>query len=75
MINFYQEWKDDKESEPRKVRKPKGHQCILCLKRVNGLKEHMDDVHGVGTYKRFLEAEERIREMKRQEFIAEMYKG
>lgn len=72
MINFYQTWKDDKESEPKKKRKRGSHQCVLCGSYVNGLKDHMDSVHGKGTYEKFVSAEEQIKERRRQEIIEVM---
>lgn len=54
MINFYQTWKDDKESKVKS--KKKSFTCVLCSKRVNGLPSHMEDVHGKGTWKRYLAA-------------------
>jgi len=72
MINFYQTWKDEKESEPKKKRMRGSHQCVLCSSYVNGLKDHMEVVHGKGTYKRYVFAQEQIKERRRQEIIEVM---
>ena len=72
MINFYREWKDEKEAEPKKKRNRKSHQCVLCGTRVNGLKDHMDGVHGKGTYSKYLSAQKIIEERRRQEIIEAM---
>jgi len=69
MINFYRAWKDEKESEPKK-KKPKGaYKCVVCGKRVNGLKDHMNQTHGQGTYQKFIQAEEILKERQRQELL------
>lgn len=62
MINFYQAWKEDKEyGQDTTKRKPKpAFQCKICSKRVNGLKRHVEDVHGVGVWARYLAAEAKI---------------
>lgn len=70
MIDFYRVWKDDKESEP-KVKPKKAFTCILCSKKVNGLSKHMDDVHGKGTWKKYLSALEAI-EKERTDKIIEL---
>jgi hypothetical protein len=69
MINLYQTWKDDKDSEPKKNKNHTEHKCILCGKSVNGLKDHMDNVHGKGTYKRYVSVEEQHKERRRQQLI------
>ena len=38
MINFYQTWKEDKNSSPKRKRSKPSSQCKICNKRVNGLK-------------------------------------
>ena len=68
MINFYQDWKDEKESEPKKKKK----RGVLCGSYVNGLKDHMEGVHGNGTYKRYVSAEEQLRKRRRQEIVKAM---
>lgn len=72
MINFYQEWKDDKESDvPKKKAKGK-YKCPLCHKRTNGLKDHMNGNHGKDSYKIMVQAEERLAELDRQRLISMM---
>jgi hypothetical protein len=69
MINFYQTWKDEKDSEPKRKKNRGQFECIICKKRVNGLKEHMEDVHGKGTYHKFLKAEQMINEQRRMQLL------
>lgn len=71
MINFYEAWKEDKEREPRNTRSKKQYRCKLCSKRVNGLKHHVEHVHGAGSWKRYLQAEQEIRD---SEFKAAFYR-
>ena len=68
MINFYQTWKDDKDSEPKRKRANPANQCKICDKRVNGLKQHVEDVHGTGMWARYLAAEATIEQNKLQQF-------
>lgn len=69
MIDFYRAWKDDKDSEPKVKPKKKGFTCILCSKRVNGLATHMDDVHGKGTWNKYLLALEAIEKERTDKII------
>lgn len=69
MIDSYRVWKDDKESEPKVKSKKKGFTCILCSKKVNGLPRHMDDVHGKGTWKKYLSAMEAIEKERTDKII------
>lgn len=69
MINFYQVWKEDKESNP-KIRKGKvGTECRICGKHVGGLKRHVEDVHGQGMWARYAAAEEQERQAVKQRFL------
>jgi hypothetical protein len=69
MINFYQAWKDDKESTSSTRRGKVGTECRICGKHVGGLKRHVEDVHGRGMWARYLAAEERERALVRQRFL------
>jgi len=62
MINFYREWKDDKDAEPRTKSRPRRFECKLCGKRVNGLADHVKQVHGgLEAWKRYLAAEQQVK--------------
>jgi hypothetical protein len=69
MINFYQAWKEDKESAPRTKKTKAGTECRICGKHVGGLKRHVEDVHGRGMWSRYLAAEERERQLVKQRFL------
>lgn len=69
MIDFYRVWKNDKESEPKAKAKAKAHTCILCSKRVNGIATHMDDVHGKGTWKKYISALEALEQERTNKII------
>tara|TARA_R110000782_G_scaffold25744_1_gene66634 strand:- start:250 stop:477 length:228 start_codon:yes stop_codon:yes gene_type:complete len=73
MINFYRTWKEDKESEPQKKKKFT-FQCVICNRKTNGLKDHMNGVHGAGTYLRYVRAQEIVKEQARLEILNVMYK-
>lgn len=66
MINFYQAWKDDKESTPKKKKAKPAHCCQICGKRVNGLRHHVEQVHGQGMWLKYIKAEELA---KRRQFL------
>lgn len=70
MINFYKAWKDDKEyGQDAPKRKPTpAFKCKICDKRVNGLKRHVEDAHGVGMWKRYLAAEAEIEQQQLDNF-------
>ena len=70
MLNFYRAWKEDKEygrEAPKRKPKP-AFQCKICDKRVNGLKRHVEDAHGVGMWARYLAAEAAIEQQRLDEF-------
>lgn len=70
MINFYREWKEDKESsrEAPKKRTPPSNTCKICGKGVNGLKAHVEAAHGLGTWARYLEAEAKMQQLQLDQF-------
>lgn len=68
MINFYAVWKEDKERESKPDTKKK-YKCKLCNARVNGLKDHVRDMHG--SWDKYLEAENYIE----QQRFKEVYEG
>ncbi len=69
MINFYQAWKEDKESSPKIRRGKVGTECRICGKHVGGLKSHVEDAHGRGMWSRYLAAEEQERQLVKQRFL------
>lgn len=68
MINFYQTWKDDKDSSPKRKRSKPSNQCKICNKRVNGLKSHVRDAHGPDMWERYLAAEEQVKQQRLADF-------
>lgn len=74
MINFYQVWKDGKESEPKVKAKTKKdlHTCIVCSKRVSSIARHMEDVHGKGMWKKYLSAMEAIEQERNNKILKMM---
>ena len=74
MINFYQEWKNDKDGEPKKKKSLGKFKCPLCNRRSNSLKQHMNDAHGKGTYQKYLKAIDYMQEQKRHKLIELMEK-
>ena len=71
MLNFYRAWKEDKDSKPKQQKPKKQYRCKLCSKQVNGLKDHVEQVHGAGSWKRYLQAELEILD---SEFKAAFYR-
>ena len=70
MINFYREWKEDKENSrnaPKKRPKP-ANKCKICGKAVNGLKDHVRDHHGVGMWERYVAAEQQMKQQELDQF-------
>lgn len=68
MINFYQVWKDDKDSEPKKKKEKGKHKCIVCSNRFydeGSLKQHMNSKHGSNSYSKYIAALQFIEEEKR----------
>lgn len=57
MINFYQVWKEDKDSTVKAV-STKTNRCRICGKSVGGLKRHVEDAHGTGTWASYVSAEQ-----------------
>lgn len=73
MINFYRAWKDDKESDTKKsdTKKKKATpsaRCKICDKAVNGLRDHVEGVHGAGMWKRYVAAEEAVKQQNLEQF-------
>lgn len=68
MINFYQTWKEDKDSSPKRKRSKPSSQCKICNKRVNGLKSHVKDAHGPDMWERYLAAEASIKQQQLDNF-------
>ncbi len=69
MINFYQAWKDDKDSEPKRKRPKPANRCKICGKAVNGLKDHVRGNHGADMWERYLAAEKAVEEQQRRAFL------
>lgn len=72
MINFYQEWKDDKESEPKKKKVKGKHKCIVCLSGFHdegSLKQHMNSKHGPRSYSKYAAAMQFIEEERRHRIL------
>lgn len=72
MINFYQVWKDDKESEPKKKKRKGKHECIVCRKRFydeGSLKMHMNSKHGLNSYSKFTAALQFLEEERRNKIL------
>ena len=67
MINFYQTWKDDKDSEV-KVKKNTTNRCKICNKAVNGLKDHVREVHGKDIWSRYIAAEAKMKQQELERF-------
>ena len=69
MINFYQAWKDDKDSTPKKKKSRGEFKCPVCGKRTNSQKHHMDDAHGKGTYQKYLNAIEYLEKERHKKLL------
>lgn len=72
MIDFYQDWKDEKESEPKKKRVKGKHKCIVCSSRFRdeaSLKMHMNSKHGAHSYSKFIAAIQFVEEERRQRIL------
>lgn len=68
MINFYRTWKDDKESDTKKKKATPAARCKICDKAVNGLRDHVEGNHGAGMWKRYLAAEDKLEQLKLEQF-------
>lgn len=68
MINFYQAWKEDKDSSPKRKRSKPRNQCKICNKRVNSLKAHVRDAHGPDMWERYLAAEAKVEQQRLDAF-------
>jgi hypothetical protein len=69
VISFYETWKDDKHSTPKKRKSKPAHRCLICDKRVNSLKHHVKDAHGQDMWAKYLVAEEHTLFAKKQQFL------
>jgi hypothetical protein len=69
MINWYQTWKDDKESVAKPSKRKHGTMCRICKKRVNSLKRHVEDAHGIGMWSRYVLAEQKEQQLAHQRFL------
>ena len=68
MINFYQTWKDDKESNPKHKRSKPANRCKICNAAVNGLRDHVKGVHGADMWTRYIAVEEQIKQQELAQF-------
>jgi hypothetical protein len=70
MINFYQTWKDDKDSAPKRKRSKPSNTCKIYNKAVNGLRDHIKGVHGTDMWDRYVAAEEAVKQQNLEQFRA-----
>ncbi len=68
MINFYQTWKDDKDSAPKRKRSKPSNTCKICGKGVNGIKDHIKGTHGADMWDRYLAAEAKMEQQELERF-------